>query len=145
VENRLDKKYLARLGSFEKLHPPAYRFLTRLQSEGSADGLWLSTATNAHLYKGNAFLAYFKLNNPELKPSSLLLSPRYNVLIADDSTDRSELLFPRLVTNLLMAAGGFSARWALPRTGGAIELTPKASDAFFDKFYAELQKLEIAA
>lgn len=143
MQNKLDPKYQARLATFEHIHPSAYKFVMRLQQEGSEHGLWLSTATNAHLYKGDAFLAYLKFNSTERKPASLLLSPRFNLLIHNHASDESALLFPKLINKLIMASRGFSARWALPRNGNAIELMTNAPDSFFDTLFTTLTKLEL--
>jgi hypothetical protein len=54
VPHKLEPKYRTKLAQLEALHPPAFRFLTRLDLEGSDHGLRLSTSTHAHLYKDTA-------------------------------------------------------------------------------------------
>jgi hypothetical protein len=143
MEHKLVAEYLSRLATFEKVHPPAFRFLKKLQEQGPEDGLWLITASNAHLYKGDAFLAYLKLNCQASKPPSLLLSPNFNMLINADATDQSARLFPVLLNKLIMASRGFSARWAVQRTRPAIELSPRTPDAFFDALLDALKTLSV--
>ena len=57
VRPRITDEFRAQRARFETRFPAAYRFLVRLEEEGAAQGLVLSTAMNAHLYKGTAFLA----------------------------------------------------------------------------------------
>jgi len=142
MQHHLTPKYLSLVGRFETLHPSAYRFLRRLERDGPTNSLCLSTATNAHLYKGMAFLAYLKLNNPDLKPPTLVLSPRFNLSIGEAS-DQSSLLFPKLVDKLIGEHKGFSERWAVARTDGARELTTKTPDAFFDALFGFLERVEV--
>jgi len=144
MEHKLVAEYLSRLATLETVHPPAYRFLKRLQDEGPEQGLWLSTASNAHLYKGDAFLAYLKLNCQKGKPPSLLLSPNFNMLINQDATDQSARLFPVLLNKLIMASRGFSAHWAVQRTRPAIEFSPRTPDSFFDNLFEALKTLAVA-
>jgi hypothetical protein len=145
MQNKLEAKYLGRLATFETRFPGAFRFLRRIETEGKEHGLWLSTATNAHLYKGDAFLAYVKLDSPELKPPALLLSPNYNVLIHADATDHSHLLFPRVITKLVMDHKGFSARWAVQKNQAAVELSSGAPDRLFDALFETLRGLDVPA
>lgn len=144
MEHKLVAEYLSRLATMEKVHPPAFRFLKRLQEQGPNDDLYLVTASNAHLYKGDAFLAYLKLNCQPNKPPSLLLSPNFNMLINADATDQSSRLFPVLINKLVMASRGFSARWAVQRTRPAVEFSPATPDSFFDALFEALTTLAVA-
>lgn len=107
-EHHLEPKYLTRLAQLEQLHPPAFRFLTRLQVGGSEHGLWLSTATNVHICKDQAFLMYVRLQGPKPDVTSIVLSPDYNNVIAQNATDQSRLLFPRAMERMIMGLRGFS-------------------------------------
>jgi hypothetical protein len=142
VKHHLQEAYLKRVRSFETLNPGAYRFLTRLEQDGPSHGLWLSTATNAHLYKDNAFLVHLQLSTSKLKPSSLLLSAQFNSMIADDTIDRSNLLVPRPLERLVMASSGFRKGWASAR-GGTIELKVSTPDAFYDVLMRTINTLQV--
>lgn len=144
VEHHLESNYLARLARFEPLNPPGFRFLKRLQDEGQQHGLWLSTASNAHLYKGDAYLAYLCLAGPKQKLSTLSLSPKFNLQYASNAVDRSELLFPSTVKKLVMEHKGFSQKWAVSKAGIAIEFTAGTPDAFYSKLFATLVALDTA-
>jgi hypothetical protein len=144
VEHHLESNYLARLARFEPLNPPGFRFLKRLQDEGQEHGLWLSTASNAHLYKNDAYLAYLCLEGPKLKNSALSLSPRFNLQYARSAVDRSGLLFPSTVKKLVMELKGFSQKWAVSKAGIEIELAASTPDAFYAKLFTTLVQLDTA-
>jgi len=143
VQHHLQEAYLKRVRSFESTNPKAHRFLTRLEQEGPEHGLWLSTATNAQLYKGNAFLAHLQLSTSKLKPSSLLLSPQLNHLIMTGTVDRSNLLVPRPLERLIMASSGFRTGWAAAR-GGIVELKVSTPDAFYDVLMRTIIALDVS-
>jgi hypothetical protein len=143
TSHKLTDEYVQRVARFAGSFPTAHTFLRRLETEGPAHGSWLSTAVNAHLYKGAAYLAYLKLKNPELKPPSLVISPRFNQQIAAHTSDQSTLLFPRPFDDLVAAHGGFRERWAVRHTHGATELTVSAMPAFFDAIYDAVAKLAV--
>lgn len=138
TKHRLADEYLAGVSRLDSRHPAAHRFLTRLQHEGPEVDLWLSTAVNAHLYLGDAFLVYLKLSSPELRSASLLLSPHFNQAIVEGTSDRSDVLFPKLIQKLVMASGGFAKRWAVLQPKGALELRTQTPDAFFDALFDTL-------
>jgi hypothetical protein len=142
LPHRLQEEYLKRLRGFEQVHPSAYRFLKRLEEQGPEHGLWLSTASNAHLYKGHSFLVYLQLRAEGAKPAALLLAPKFNVTILDEAVDRSSLLFPRPIERLVMAQGGFRAKWAAVKNA-TLELTTSAPDKFFDSLMQALIELQL--
>lgn len=142
MDHYLDPKYLARVAQMELLNPPAFRFLSRLQDSGLDHGLWLSTTTNVHIYKGQAFLMYVKLQGPKPEPTSVVLSPDYNNMIAQDATDQSRLLFPRAVEKMIMARRGFSTHWARRTPRGDMVIKPSAPDAFFEALFDQLRDLD---
>lgn len=144
TSHKLTEEYMQRMTRFASSFPSAYAFLQRLQVDGPSRGLWLSSAVNAHLYKETAFLAYLKLKNPELKPPSLVISPRFNQQIAAHTSDQSARLFPQPFDKLVAAHGGFRARWAVRLTQGATELTASTDSAFFDALYETVAALELA-
>jgi hypothetical protein len=144
IEHHLESNYLARLARFEPLNPPGFRFLKRLQDEGPQHGLWLSTASNAHLYKHDAYLAYLCLEGPKQKASALSLAPKFNQQYASHAVDRSGLLFPSTVKKLVMQHKGFSQKWAVSKAGIAIELAAGTPDAFYSKLFSALVELDTA-
>jgi hypothetical protein len=144
VKSNLQEAYLRRLRGFERTNPGAFRFLTRLERDGPEHGLWLSTATNVHLYKEHAFLAYIQLSTSASKPSSLLLSSQFNNTMAADTIDRSDLLFPRPIKQLVMASSGFRLGWA-SAPADVIELKANTPDAFYDALMGVLQALDVGS
>jgi hypothetical protein len=143
VEHHLQETYLKRVRAFEKSNPRAHRFLTRLEQEGPAHGLWMSAATNVHLYKENAFLAHLQLSTLKLKPFSLLISAQFNKATVLDAIDRSYLFVPRPLERLIMASSGFRAGWAAARNG-VVELKVNAPDAFYDALLQTLVALRVS-
>ncbi len=143
MEHHLEPKYLARVAQLEQLHPPAFRFLTRLRQTGPEQGLWMSTVTNAHVYKHGAFLMYVKVQGPKPEPDSIVLSPDYNKDIAQDASDQSSLLFPRAMEKLIMARRGFSTKWARRTNRGEMVIKPSAPDTFFEDLFDQLRALDV--
>ncbi|MEZ4266749.1 MAG: hypothetical protein R3F39_10255 [Myxococcota bacterium] len=144
ANHKLTEEYQDRVGRLAALFPAAHAFLRRLEGEGPSHRLWLSTSVNAHLYKGDGFLAYLKIKNPELRPPSLVLSPKFNHRIAGHTTDQSRRLFPRVVDTVLRASGGEAAPWAIRLANGATELTVKAPVQLFDGLFDALSTLDVA-
>ena len=141
MRHQLSEEYVERLASFEVTHPTAYAFMKTLEVEGPSHGIWLSTDVNAHLYKEDAFLAYLKLKNPELKPPCLVVSPAFNQKIAAHTSDQSERLFPKQFDKVVMSHGGFKAKWATRLSKGITELTVATPKAFFDELYSTIASL----
>jgi hypothetical protein len=142
-EHYLQEEYLKRLGKLEGVIPAAYRFMKRLELDGPAHGLWLSTVSNAHLYKDDGFLAYFQLRSSGARPPALVLSPDFNQMIAEDAFNRSSLLFPRPIERLIMGHKGFSAKWALV-SGATVELFANTPESFYTALYDAILKLDVA-
>jgi hypothetical protein len=67
-QHHLTPEYVARRAQFATAFPSAHAFLARIEADGPNFGMWLSTAVNAHLYKGDAFLAYLKLQPANCRP-----------------------------------------------------------------------------
>ena len=142
VSHKITKEFAANRAKFEHRFASAYGFLMRLEAEGPRHGLWLSSATNAHLYKDDAFLAYLRLKSPAMAPPSLLLSPNFNNRIVHGTIDRSEELFPTAVDLMLKEERGLSAGWALRRTKGATELRFDTPASFFDRLFRAVATLD---
>lgn len=144
VGHHLTPEYVARVGRFAATFPAACSFLRRIESEGPEHGLWLSTSVNAHVYKGPGFVAYLKIKNPELKPPSLVISPKFNLRIAAHTTDESARLFPTPFQKVVTGQGGVRAGWAVQHAGGATELTALTPTMFFDSLFDLLSSLEMS-
>jgi hypothetical protein len=136
--HELTAEYLGRLDRFAVTFPAAHEFLKRLEGEGPGVGFWLSTAVNAHLYKEHAFLAYLKLEKPDLRPPSLVLSPHFNQRIAATTTDESRRLFPTVMDGILQAHSARTAGWAKRHAGGFIEFGTATPTSFFAMLYERL-------
>ncbi len=126
-EQRLSDEYLARVAALETTFPAGHAFLTRLHSRAPGNDLWLSTAVNAHLYKGDGFLAYIKLPG-----RSIVLSPNFNVRIVVGTQDEAQRLFGGLLNGIIDEHHGVSAGWALRRRDGSVEFTSRTPAAFLD-------------
>jgi hypothetical protein len=136
--HKLTAKYSDRLDRFAVTFPCAHEFLKRLEVEGPASGLWLSTSVNAHLYKEHAFIAYIKLKNPELRPPSLVLSPRYNLHIVEHTIDESRRLFAGVFDAVLAEHSTRPGTWATRHAGGVTELGTDTPRGFFASLYERL-------
>lgn len=142
--NKITPEFAENRDRFEETFPAAHQFLLRLETEGPSHDLWLSTATNAHLYKQDGFLAYVKLRNPESAPPTLVLSPNFNHRIVEGTTDQSSALFPERIDALIAEGSGAPEDWAIRRSGGAIELTAKTPSHFFDNLFDALAHVDTA-
>jgi len=140
VNHILGEAYLKRLRSFEQPNPAAYNFLKRLELEGPAHGLWISTVTGAHLYKNRAFLAHIQLSNSKGKPFSLVFAK--HDLIWVEASDWSHLLLPHPLERLVMQSSGFRKGWAAARSG-TVELKANAPEAFYDILLRTLCALQV--
>jgi hypothetical protein len=141
--HKLTDVYLKNVDRFTTSFPVAHAFLRRLEVEGPTRGMWLSSAVNVHLYKGDAFLAYLKLKNPELKPPSLVISPKFNQQIAAHTSDESRRLFPQPFDGLIGAQGGFRDKWAVRHARGETEFTVATPATFFDALYAAVVAIDV--
>jgi hypothetical protein len=74
---------------------------------------------------------------------SLVLSPTPHLRIEDDATDRSDLLFPRALTELVMEHRGYKAGWAPQGTAPLIVLRPSTPAPFFIALFDHLTVLAI--
>lgn len=140
--HRLTPEYTARVEGFAVTFPFAHEFLKRLEVDGPPAGLWLSTAVNAHLYKGDAFIAYLKIKNPELRPPSLVLSRHFHLWIVAGTRDESQRLFSRVLNDVVTAHSAKTGTWwAKGDAGESIELGTETPRAFFTSLYDRLTDL----
>jgi len=133
-KQKLTPTYVERRDRLKATFPAAHAFLTALEDD---DRLWLSTATNAHIYSGDRFLAYVKIHAPELEPPSVLLSPHYNQRIAEGAEDASRSLFDAAMGELL----GQPEDWWVRRAGGVVELTSATPQRFFSELLDALRRV----
>jgi hypothetical protein len=120
--------------------PSAYRFLMALQSY-SDDGLWLSTAVNAHLYKGNAFLAYICLPGPQ----ALTLSPHFNLGLREGTGDCSGRLFPKGIREVLERHQAEGVGWWRTLSRDRFELSSGTPEIVFEELLAKIRSLPSVA
>lgn len=130
---KITSAFAARRDRLAVTFPAARDFLVALEEPP----LWLSTATNAHLYSDRRNLAYIRVKAPDVQPPSLLLSPRFNNRIVTGTHDASALLFPRLVNELI----GEQGDWWHRRPGGAVELRSSTPPLFFGDLLAAVRAL----
>jgi len=126
--SRIAEEYRSRREGLRGSFPAAYDFLLSIE-EGHQPGLWLSTASNAHLYAGERFIAYIRLGADADAP--LVLSPAFNNAIVDGTIDRSGLLFPDVVSGLVENLQGYTSGWAVRGQEGSVHLSPAAPAEFF--------------
>jgi hypothetical protein len=145
MRNKISDEYRRRVNRLELGFPAAYGFVQRLEREGHSHGLWLSSASNAHLYKGNAYLAYLLFEPSETSPPSLELRAEFNHHIHAGAEDRSSLVFPGLIDDLVRQSDGGNDRWIRKLAGGSRELNSHAPKQFFDLLFGRLCSLDVNA
>ena len=136
--NRITPKYRRRRDELKARFPAAHDFLIGLE-QGDSE-LWLSTATNAHLYSGDRFLAYIRPKGLTSSAPALVLSPRFNGQIHSLTQSRSELLFSGPLDAIITGLGGFSAGWVRQGASGERLLSMKTPVTFF----TQLQRLLVS-
>ena len=123
----LAPEYRARREGLQGAFPAAHGFLFALEHlcpRGSR--FHLGTTKNLHLYLGDRFLCYIKIE----RPAALLLSPAPNVNLKVGTRPDPGSLFPRPIEKLVEQHKGFRARWAV-RTEDKFRVMPGAPEAFF--------------
>jgi len=133
--SHISKKFRESREALRRFSPAFFEFLCYPEANRRS-GLWLSTATNAHLYLRDGFLTYIRFEG-----ASLTFSPRYNAQIDGGTEDRSHLLFPQPMMALIERHEGFKAGWAVLRSGGAVEFKSTAPVAFFRDLAKALEQL----
>lgn len=145
MRSKISEEYRRRVNRLELGFPAAYGFVQRLEREGHSHGLWISSASNAHLYKGNAYLAYLLLEPSETSPPSLELRAEFNPQIHAGTEDRSSLVFPGLIDDVVRQSDGLHDRWIRKLAGGARELSRHAPKEFFDLLFRRFCSLDVTA
>lgn len=111
------------LYSFEN----AYNFLKMV--ENNNNNIWLSTASNAHLYKGNKFLAYIILGDDLLS-----FRARFNHKIHVGTIDESRKMFSIEFHNLILSLNGYTKGWAR-QDGEFYAFTKTTPNQFFSSLF----------
>jgi hypothetical protein len=119
----------------------AFNFLMALEEDRGCDELWLSTAVNAHLYKGNTFLAYICLPTPRV----MTLSPHYNRTIYDFAVDCSDRLFPNIVREVLERHQADGARWWSSLSNDQFKLENGTPEIVFAELLEKIRSLPSVA
>ncbi len=95
--SRLTPEYRQNLEKLRGRFPEAADFLDKLASDND---LWLSTDQNAHLYCGDKFLGYIKFDYQD-GHHGIMSSPRFHAKIAAKTSDKSELIFRKPISDLV--------------------------------------------
>lgn len=143
MQNKIGEEFRTRITLLEHAFPAAYRFFARFEVEDATHDLWISTASNAHIYKRNAFLAYVRLKSNDTQPPSLELKPQFNQQIHRGTVDRSALVFPTLVERLATEQQGWKEGWIRKLKGSSYEISVSAPDRFFDSLFARLCEVDV--
>ena len=125
--NRITPEFHDNRERYRQFFPAGYEFLRYPESHPDG-GLRLGTSVNAHLYRGNSFLMYIRLN---LSERTLTLSPHKHNKIDEGASDDSGLLFPDVLYELIDSCGGFGAGWAHAAIDDSFEIRPNAPSQFF--------------
>ena len=141
VSHTLSPAYRARVERFAVTFPTAHEFLKRIEAQGPPHHLWLSTAVNAHLYKGASFIAYLKVADRESRPPSLVCSPHFHLRIAAETRDGSGRLFPGVFNDVLAASGAHRGAWARRHADGVTELAASTPRELFTRLWEALCQL----
>lgn len=80
---------------------------------GHAQGFWLSSDQNAHLYYKDGYYIYIKPTK-----SGIEIYQRFNSHIHKDTEDKSRLLFGAPLKGLVAELGGFKDKWIGGIPGG---------------------------
>jgi hypothetical protein len=144
MQNKIGNEYRRRVDRLQHAFPAAYRFLQRLEHEGLAHEMWISSSSNAHLYKRDAFLAYLLLDPSETAPPSLELKPQFNQQIHHNAIDRSSLVFPKLLEQMAAKHFGWRDGWIRKIRGIAYEVNLRAPDVFFEQLFEQIGGLDVA-
>jgi hypothetical protein len=142
MNQKISEKYRHNCDGYETDFPAAHRFLIALEN-GAPHGLWLSTATNAHLYKRDAFLSYIRFGNVQHANPTLILSPHFHIAIAEAASDEAHLLFPIPILQILNKHTVGHPSWWDERPGNSFELRNTTPSAFFDDLLALLRRIEV--
>lgn len=132
-------EYAARRDALTTTVPAAHNFLVQLESlcaEGT--GFHLGTAQNVHVYDGERFLLYVRIERKGAGRTTIVLSstPHQQQVKAGTRTDAAPTLMRRLVL-IAMDQRGFH-NW-VEKEGDTLVLAPNAPSAFYDAVVVALR------
>ena len=133
--NKIQKKFRQNRESLRTLFLEAYNFLC-FPERNSYSGIWLSTATNAHLYFQDGFLMYIVIRG-----SSMIFSPNFNGRIHSETQNKSNILFPKIINGIIKPLSGFQNGWAV-RNYDDIIIKKGAPSDFFNKLIESIKELK---
>ena len=133
--SKIQENYRVRRDNLYSKFKYGYDFLTLL--ENNNNDIWLGTATNAHLYLRNNYLAYIVVNN-----DSLSFRARFNNQIYSGTIDKSREMFSSNFKELILAYNGFKNGWA-NQQGEFYIFTNSTPNEFFLSLIAYISKLNL--
>lgn len=122
-------------GSF----PAAHQFLVQLETQ-SAPVVWLHSSSNVGVYWQDGFMLYVKFIDIGEVNTGVCVTPNASSL-AEDTENRSFLLFPDAIERLLRQHEGFRHRWAVRTGDGGFELRHPAPSPFFRDLVALVERM----
>lgn len=138
TRQELTPQYLENKELLRRRFAEGARLLDHLES--SPGGLWLSTATNLHVYQGDDFLAYVVFDGLRAEAPSLVWSPQFNKAIRAGTSPRSERLFPALRGAMERLGGLKPGSWGM-KTGKELRLRSSTPASVVDEIIALMEAL----
>ena len=127
--------YAKRRESLAAAFPAAHRFLLALEQLHASDSRHhLGTAQNLHVYVGDRFLCYIRIERPRKGPVLVVTSEPHQGRIKDGTQSIDAPAFVKQVEKLIATHRGYQ-HWG-DRTGLEYTLDARTPDAFFDGFVA---------
>ena len=137
--NTLTPEYLARRDALKASFPAAHSFLCALEALTERGRFHLGTAQNVHLYDGESFLMYVRIERNGAGRPMLAVSPEpHQGKIKDGTQTLHAPAFVKQVVRHVSDLRGFH-RWA-ERPGAELTLMADTPSEFFDAVLADLQR-----
>lgn len=134
--NKIQRKFKNNRERLKNNFNLAYNFLCFPEQHPNS-GLWLSTATNAHLYYKSGFLIYIVIYN-----NSIQLSPNFNGRIHSETSNQSNKIFPKIFNEIIKPLNGFKSGW-VTRNFDDIILKSNTPADFFSLLLKAIQELNL--
>lgn len=132
MRSKISPKFRNTMEKLNTLFAAGHEFLSNV-SNRSSGGFWISTATNAHLYYNDSFLAFMKVSQ-----DSILFSPFFNGQIDGSTIDRHKLIFQDVFQRLSKDSNGKQVAWVRFSDDGSVTLTKQTPREFFTKLLDEI-------
>ncbi len=133
--SKISKKFRYSIENLKSTFRTAFNFLSYIESHPD-EGFWLSTATNAHLYYQDSFLAYIKLSI-----GGIWFSPYFNMQIEGGTTSRSNLIFPNVFRQLTSKNDGKAEEWVRFNSDDSVYISSQAPEEFFINLLNEIKRV----